>query len=123
MIKRLHSTLFFVGDLGRTAEFYEKLGFAVQKFDDVVRIKIGDFTLAFMDEKKVEIDKESGVNPKGIGTFTYVEVDDVDQHFQLVKDAGVKTSSEPKDWPWGKREFAVKDPDGYKIVFYSPVKK
>lgn len=123
MIKRLHSTLFFVSDLGRTAEFYEKLGFTVQKFDDVVRIKIGDFTLAFMDEQKVLIDKEAGANPKGVGTFTYVEVDDVDAHFQLVKAAGVQTSSEPHDWPWGKREFAVKDPDGYKVVFYSPTKK
>jgi len=26
-------------------------------------------------------------------------------------------------WPWGKREFVVKDPDGYKLVFFSPVRK
>lgn len=53
MIKRLHSTLFFVKDTERTAKFYEDLGFKVDKLEDVVRIKIGDFTLAFMDEAKV----------------------------------------------------------------------
>lgn len=54
--------------------------------------------------------------------FTYVEVDDVDQQFQLLRGAGIETSSEPKDWPWGKREFVVRDPDGYKLVFYSPIR-
>lgn len=123
MIKRLHSTLFFVKDPERTAKFYGVLGFEIMKSEDVVRIKLGDFTLAFMDEKKVQIANEAGLEPKGLGVFTYVEVDDVDAHFKLVTERGVHTSSEPQDWPWGKREFAVKDPDGYKIVFYSPVKK
>lgn len=85
MIKRLHSTLFFVKDIEHTAKFYENLGFAVDKFEDVVRIKIGDFTLAFMDEAKVQIAQEAGLEPKGLGVFTYVEVDDVDAHFQLLK--------------------------------------
>jgi uncharacterized glyoxalase superfamily protein PhnB len=55
--------------------------------------------------------------------FTYVEVEDVDEHFRKLKEAGIETSSEPTDWPWGKREFVARDPDGYKIVFYSPVAK
>lgn len=123
MIKRFHSNLFFVKDIERTANFYRNLGFVVDASTDTVRIKLGDFTFAFMDETKVQIAKEAGVEPKGIGIFTYVEVDDVNAHFQLLKKNGVQASSEPKDWPWGKREFAVKDPDGYKIVFYSPIKK
>lgn len=24
----------------------------------------------------------------------------------------------PRDWPWGNREFVLKDPDGYKLVFW-----
>jgi len=121
MIKRLHSNLFFVKDIKRTAEFYKKLGFEVSESEDAARIKIGDFTLAFMDESKVQIDKEAGMEPKGIGIFTYVETDDVDGQFKLIKENGITPSSEPKDWPWGKREFAVKDPDGYKIIFYSSI--
>ncbi len=121
MIKRLHSNLFFVKDIKKTAEFYKKLGFEVSESEDAARIKIGDFTLAFMDESKVQIDKEAGMEPKGIGIFTYVETDDVDGQFKFIKENGITPSSEPKDWPWGKREFAVKDPDGYKIIFYSSI--
>ena len=123
MIKRFHSNLFFVKDLERTAKFYQDLGFTIDKSSDTVRIKIGDFTLAFMDEAKVQIAKEAGLEPKGIGVFTYVKVEDVDVYFQSLKEKGIRTSSEPKDWPWGKREFAVKDPDGYKLVFFTPADK
>ena len=120
MIKRLHSNLYFVGDIKQTADFYKKLGFNVTESEDSARIKLGDFTLAFMDESKVQIDKEVDMNPKGLGIFTYVEVDDVDAQYKLIKENGITPSSEPKDWPWGKREFAIKDPDGYKIIFYTP---
>jgi uncharacterized glyoxalase superfamily protein PhnB len=123
MIKRLHSTLFFVADLRKTADFYKALDFPVQEMEGAIRIKVGDFTLAFMDEKQVTINKEAGVQPKGLGVFSYIEVENVDEYFQSIKEKGISTSSEPKDWPWGKREFALKDPDGYKLVFYSPVKK
>lgn len=122
MIKRFHSSLFFVKNIERTARFYQDLGFTIDKSADTTRIKIGDFTLAFIDESKVQIAKEAGLEPKGLGVFTYVEVDDVDAYFESLKEKGIRTSSEPRDWPWGKREFAVKDPDGYKLVFFSPIK-
>jgi uncharacterized glyoxalase superfamily protein PhnB len=123
MIKRIHSTLFYAQDLNKTAKFYEQLGFEVQKTDDAVRVILGDFRLAFIDENKTPIQKEATLEPKGIGVFTYIEVEDVDKYYLKLKEKGITTSSEPKDWPWGKREFAVKDLDGYKLVFYSPIKK
>lgn len=122
-IKRVHSNLYFVRNLGATAEFYKNLGFEVATSEDAVRIKLNDFTLAFMDESQVEITSEAGATPKGLGAFTYIETNNVDEQFRLITNNGIKASSEPKDWPWGKREFAVKDPDGYKIVFYSPITK
>ncbi len=122
MIKRIHSLLFLCRDLDLTTQFYERLGFDVVKADDAVRVQIGDFKLAFMDEQKVAIRNDAGIKPKGAGFYMYFEVDDVDDFFQILKRKNVKTSSEPKNWPWGKREFAVKDPDGYKLIFFSPVK-
>lgn len=123
MIKRLHSNLFYANNLEETYKFYKQLGFDAQKSDDGVRIKLGDFTLAFIDENKTEIKNESGKTPKGLGIYTYVEVDDVDQHYEFLKSNGITPRTEPKTWPWGKREFVVKDPDGYKLVFYTSVKK
>lgn len=122
MIKRVHSTLFLVSNLEKTAQFYEQLGFSVEKSDDAVRIKMNDFTLTFMDENKALINKEAGATPKGLGVFTYFEVENVDKYYQLLEDKGIQTSSEPKNWPWGKREFAIKDPEGYKLVFFSLIK-
>lgn len=120
-IKRIHSNLYFVKDLDVTADFYKSLGFEVALTEDAVRVKLNDFTLAFMDEKQAEIADEVGITPKGIGIFTYIQTENVDEQFNLLVSNGIKASSKPKDWPWGKREFAVKDPDGYKLVFYSSI--
>ena len=123
MIKRIHSNLFYSSNLEQTANFYKQLGFDAQKSDDGVRIKLGDFTLAFIDENKTPIQNESGLKPKGLGIYTYIEVDNVDEHFDFIKKNGIVPRTEPKTWPWNKREFVVKDPDGYKFVFYSSVQK
>ena len=123
MIKCLHSTLFYASNLKATADFYRKLGFEVHESADGVRVKMGDFTLSFIDEKTTPIQNESGKTPKGLGIYTYVEVDDADKHYAFLKQNGIAPRTEPKTWSWGKREFVVKDPDGYKIVFYSPVKR
>lgn len=120
MIKRLHSTLFYAKDLDVTVEFYKNLGFDIQKSGDTARIKMGDFTLSFIDENKTPIKNESGKEPKGLGIYTYIEVENVDDYFNTIKEKGIVSRTEPRDWPWGKREFVVKDPDGYKLVFYSP---
>lgn len=123
MLKCFHSNLFYASDLNKTAQFYEQLGFSVSKDTEAVRVKLGDFALEFIDENRTIIKNESGAQPKGLGVFTYVEVDDVDAFYTLLKEKGVDISHEPKDWPWGKREFVVKDPDGYKVVFYVPNKE
>ena len=122
MLKSVHSVLYYASDLEKTAQFYGELGFEVEKSDEVVRAKLGGFTLAFVDKNKSVIQKEAQFEPKGMGIFVYVEVDNVDDYFKSLKEKDIKTSSEPRDWPWGKREFAVKDPDGYKLIFFQPIK-
>ncbi len=122
MLKKFHSVLFYAADLNKTLEFYRQLGFDAELSEETVRAKLGDFLLAFVDENKAFFKKDSGVKEKGSGVFVYVEVDNVDEYFKSLKEKGVKTLSQPRDWPWGKREFAVKDTDGYKLIFYSPIK-
>jgi len=119
MLKRFHSNLLYANDLQKTGQFYKQLGFDAQRSDDVVRVQLGDFRLAFVDEHVTPIQNESGKTPKGLGVYMYVEVDDVDAYFETIKKNGIVPRTEPKTWPWGKREFVVKDPDGYKLVFYS----
>ena len=44
-------------------------------------------------------------------------VDDVDAVHRRVVDAGLVTTTEPADAPWGERYFHVRDPDGHELSF------
>jgi uncharacterized glyoxalase superfamily protein PhnB len=122
MLDKIYSILFYANNLNKTLDFYRSLGFSAELSEDAVRVKLDNVKMVFMDENKTEIKKESGLQPKGLGVFTYVKVDDVDEYYKSLVAKNIHMSSEPKNWPWGKREFAVKDPDGYKLIFFSEVK-
>ena len=87
-----------------------------------MKIKLGDYRLVFTDEKTTLIRNESGLEPKGLGVYNYIEVENVDAYYVWLKKNKVIPRTKPRDWPWGKREFVVRDPDGYKLVFYSLIK-
>ncbi|MGE5392227.1 MAG: VOC family protein [Candidatus Saccharibacteria bacterium] len=117
MLEAVNSILFYSSDTGKTAEFYRTLGFTVGERFGSVTAALNGFELVFVDKNKAEFQKEAQTDPKGVGVFLYVQVDDVDQVHRSLVDKGVFAST-PRNWPWGNREFVVKDPDGYKLIFY-----
>ena len=113
--------LLYVSDLKETASFYEKLGLEIIKStENKIVAKLGDFELHCYDQSKVFF-KQDIERFKGAGVFVYISVDDVDAKYSEVKSRGLEPSGEPKDFEWGNREFAIKDPDGYKIIFYKRI--
>ena len=53
---------------------------------------------------------------KGVGLrFFCMTAQDLDQLAAAIKERGGKLTQEPKDQPWGARDFAVADPDGFNI--------
>lgn len=112
----------YVDDTNKTAEFYEKLGFEFKMREaNQVTIKLNYFWIDFIsakNETKPGFVKDANSTHKGAGVFLYLSVDDVDLAYNEIMDKGLKPSSEPKDWPWGNREFVIRDPDGYKIVIF-----
>jgi len=115
---KLDYILLYVSDLNKTASFYEKLGFEITKrTDNKLIAKLGDFELRCYDQTKVFF-KQDIDRFKGAGVFFYVVVEDVDVKYSELINKGLQPSGEPKYFPWGNREFAIKDPDGYKIIFY-----
>jgi uncharacterized glyoxalase superfamily protein PhnB len=84
---------------------------------------LGEFYLDFYDEKTIQINNEAGVKPKGLGIYININVENIDAYYQSLLDKGLKPSSSPHDWPWGNREFVIRDPDGYKLVFYEKLEK
>ena len=52
---------------------------------------------------------------EGNGIFYTVEIENADQEFDRLKNAGVKISLSVRDEPWGERHFAIIDPNGIVI--------
>lgn len=113
---------FYVEDIAKTAEFYLALGFREgERTDNYLKIYLNWFWMQFntiSSEDKPEFVREALGEPKGAGLFINIAVENVDEFYGDVLAAGMKPSSEPRDWPWGNREFAMRDPDGYKLVFF-----
>jgi lactoylglutathione lyase len=61
---------------------------------------------------------------KGVGVRLYCTTDqDIDRVAAKIKAQGGTLAQEPKDQPWGTRDLAVDDPDGYKITIAKELKK
>jgi hypothetical protein len=61
--------------------------------------------------------KNAEASTKGAGLLTYVKVDDVDDYYETAVSEGLKPESEPQ-LRSGRREFVLRDPDGYGLVFF-----
>ena len=58
----------------------------------------------------------------GQGMYLTIEVEDVDEIYQDLKEKGIDIKIDIRDEPWGDRHFAIEDPNGVgiDIVKYSP---
>ena len=57
---------------------------------------------------------------KGVGFRLYLTTaQDLDQLAADIRARGGTLTSEPTDQPWGARDFAVEDPDGFQITISS----
>ncbi len=125
-INSISGLVCYVKDLDKTAKFYEDLGFRFGKREThQLKCYVNWFSVDFIEtgsEDKAEFKTEANAEPKGAGIYVYIKVDDVDEFYQGVIKKKMKPSSEPKDWPWGNREFVLRDPDGYKLVFFQKLK-
>ncbi|MBC7805966.1 MAG: VOC family protein [Akkermansiaceae bacterium] len=111
-----------------TKEFYQKfLGFGVTFESDW-------FLLMHTPNREAEISFLLPDHPSqqplfqkpfaGKGIYLTIEVEDVDQMYQVFKKRGVAIKIELRDEPWGDRHFAIEDPNGVGIDFveHSPSK-
>ena len=102
------------GDLDRTEAWYAgTLGFRVTgRAEGWLRLERDGAALMFM--------RNDHLGAPGATATQYVTVDDVDVLWDGVK-AGISPEWGPETMPYGMREFAVRDPDGYLLSFGQPV--
>jgi len=65
-------------------------------------------------------------NPKRLGQATqglYVNVDNVDKHFERATEAGATIIQEPEDTFYGARRYGAEDPEGHQWYFAQEIKK
>lgn len=112
----------YTKDLVKTKEFYSAIQAEIKQLeDDKVVVGIGDFNLhiiladtePFEEYKYIADSKEYGS-----GNIFYIETDNIEETFDLVKKAGGKIQSEIKENHWECRELLFEDPNGYKYAVY-----
>ena len=117
---------FTVNDIHKSIAFYrDVLGFEVKErweHDGVLggaEMKAGRVSLYLgQDDWKKGRDRV-----KGVGFRIYCETaQDLDPIVARIKARGGTLLEELESRPWGSRDFAVADPDGFKITISSPIR-
>jgi len=110
-----------VRDLKKSTEFYiDILGFR-RDFGD------GSDGWSFLsrDNFKLMLGECPDEKPASeLGNHSYVVyliVEGLDQLRQEFSKRGAQVISEPRDEPWGLREFGIRTPDGHRIRFGEPI--
>jgi catechol 2,3-dioxygenase-like lactoylglutathione lyase family enzyme len=124
MLKAFNLLGLYAKDLSASISFYKTLGFELASNDgSIAEMKLGGMRIQFVAQETARdqdesFQKDAFGEPKGTGVYINIEVSDIDDYYDQLIQNGIKPSTEPKDWPWGQREFVVRDPDRYKLVFY-----
>ena len=108
------ATVFVVEDVPRSVEHYrDTLGFQVE-------FTYGEPTFyAGVERGAVTIHLHAASHakrPPGQGAVN-VFVTDVDALYRELREQGARTLNEPKDYPYGMRDFDVEDLDGNHLCF------
>jgi uncharacterized glyoxalase superfamily protein PhnB len=106
-----------------SVKFYKKLGFEmIESNDNVSVVELSGFQVMLVSMRdEPEFNRDALAGDKGRGMYLYLRVEDADAFHASLSEKGITPYTSPRDWPWGNREFIVKDPDGYKLCFWQPL--
>ena len=124
-------TMLAVNDPDETISFYENvLGFklvARMAHEDGAKpfwFEVGRDNVELMftyDEPHEHGPGEEHSHDPALNGALYLNVDDADAYFTEVKASGATFEQAPVTQPYGMRDFSLRDPNGYLLIFGSPV--
>lgn len=121
-LKNSSFNVLYTKNLELTEKFYKTIGAEIQKVEsDKVVVGIGDFDLHFIlaqSEPFEEYHFVANSNEYGSGNIFYIEVENLENLFELVENAGGKIKSQIKENHWDCKEFLFEDVNGYKFAAY-----
>lgn len=110
-LNSISGVTFHVADLAASVKFYENLGLRLGKQDDT-------HALCYVNWFWIDLVAADSPVQVDAGSALHIKVDSIDECHQNVLDLGLKPESEPEKMPSGSREFALKDLDGHRLVFF-----
>lgn len=110
----------YVADVAAARHFYaDLLGVPVEEErHGRVQMNVGGIRLLI---HPTDTDSKDRAEARHGRTEIYFEVSDVDGAVRTLRAAGIEVVQEPTDQPWGERDAAVVDPEGFS-VFLTQVK-
>jgi catechol 2,3-dioxygenase-like lactoylglutathione lyase family enzyme len=97
---------FLVKDLKKTSEFYEALGFRLGKQEN------GHLT-AYVNWFWIDFKTADPASQ-----YLHLKVENADEFYAGVLEKGMKPDTAPEGKATTGRSFTLRDPDGYKLVFF-----
>ena len=94
----------------------EAVDWLCRTFGFAERLRIGNHRaqLSFGEGSLVVTRRSNGAD----GSFSImVRVDELDSHYERVKQAGTQIISSPEDYPYGERQYTVVDLGGHRWTF------
>jgi len=113
-VQGLRTVVVHVVDVSRAAAFYERaLGLPrVYEHRGRIAVQLGEARLLL---HPAELDSTDIATARHGRTELYLGVPDVDAALGELRDKGVPVLQEATDQPWGERDAAILDPDGYPV--------
>ena len=111
------AAVFPVSNLDAALQFYvDVLGFREE-------FRFGQYAGIQRDACRIHLSQHGNPNagPPGSGA-AYIFCDEVDSYFAEITSRGATVDAEPKDYPYGLRDFIARDPDGNQVTFGAPCK-
>ena len=113
-VQGLRTIVIHVANVSRAAAFYERaLGLPrVYEHRDRIAVQLGEARLLL---HPAELDSTDIGTARHGRTELYLGVPDVDAAIDDLRAKGVPVLQEATDEPWGERDAAILDPDGYPV--------
>jgi catechol 2,3-dioxygenase-like lactoylglutathione lyase family enzyme len=109
--KSVSALVYKVLDIEKTIQWYEGLGFRVDKND-------GHVAVVYVNWFSIEFHEANDIDDKAKdGPLVLVSVE-LDSFYEAATKAGYTPEYEPQKTMNGRREFGMRDPNGYLMVFF-----
>ena len=109
-----------VRDIQKSVAYYrDALGFTV----DFTYGEPPSYAGVYRGSVLLHLQAESQADRPPGGSAVYLYVEDADRIYRELRERGARIEKEPQDYPYGLRDFDVRDLDGNRLVIASPTEK